>query len=276
MKNRDSILDKTYVSFSVALFVALLFIVFIESLSASNLLRSGISFLFEPVSYNGSEIGGNIREYFANLTKVEEFRKDYNRLKIDVYEKDVNNSYYLLLKEENETLKKQLNLADISKKYLEAKVLSGSNSEYMRINVGSKDGVEQDDVVSVGNMYVGQVVKADLNGSLVKLAASKDSSFEVILTESGVKDAVISSAPTILAKAVAIGGGNSIRVENINVNAVVKDGDIAIINDQKVGAYLVLGYLVGLSDNPASTSRTGYVTPLVDYDSLITVFVNIY
>ncbi|MGI5897652.1 MAG: rod shape-determining protein MreC [Candidatus Dojkabacteria bacterium] len=274
MKSKNSIFDKTYISFIFVFFVTLM-LVLLDSIGVVNPLRKTISFVFEPVSYNGSEIGGRVREYFASLTKMDEFRKDYNKLKVDIYEKDVNNSYYLLLKEENEALKKQLQLADITKKYVEAKVLSGGNSEYLRINVGSKDGVEQDDVVSIGNMYIGQVIKADLNGSLVKLAASKDSRFEVILTESGVKDAVISSSPTVLTKAVVVGLGNSISVENINVNANVKDGDIVVLNDEKIGAYLVLGYLVGLSDNPASTSRTGYVTPLADYDSLITVFVNI-
>jgi hypothetical protein len=34
-----------------------------------------------------------------------------------------------------------------------------------------------------------------------------------------------------------------------------------------------LGYLVGLSENPAATSRSGYVSPILDYDKLITVFV---
>jgi hypothetical protein len=40
-----------------------------------------------------------------------------------------------------------------------------------------------------------------------------------------------------------------------------------------VGENLILGTIVGLSEDPAVTTRTGYVSPAVDYYDLVNVFV---
>ncbi|HOV34834.1 MAG TPA: rod shape-determining protein MreC [Candidatus Dojkabacteria bacterium] len=274
MRKTKSAFDNAYAYISVSILAGIIFIL-LDSIGLATSLRNGISYVFEPVSYDGTKIGTNVKEYLQNFVEMSEFMENYSKLKTDVYEKDINNAYYLLLKEENESLKKQLNLSDISKKYVECKVLGGNDSEYIKINAGSDDGVKQDNVVSIGNVYIGQVIKSDKAGSLVKLPLSKGSNFEVIVTERGVENAAISSSPAVLSKAVAIGTGNGIKVENISADANVKEGDVVVINDEKVGSYLILGYLVGLSDNPASTSKTGYVNPLINYDDLITVFVEI-
>ena len=274
MRKTQSVFDNAYVYISVSILVGVIFVL-LDSIGLVTSLRNGISYVFEPVSYNGVEVGTGIRRYFQNFVKMSEFMEDYNNLKMDMYEKDINNSYYLLLKEENDSLRKQLNLSDVSKKYIACKVLGKNDSEYIKINAGSDDGVKQDNVVSIGNVYVGQVIKSDKTGSLVKLPLSKGSNFEAIITQRGVEDAVISSEVPILSKAVVIGTGNGIKVENMSTDANVKEGDVVVINDEKIGSYLVLGYLVGLSDNPANTSKTGYVNPLIDYDNLITVFVEI-
>ncbi|HOV29506.1 MAG TPA: rod shape-determining protein MreC [Candidatus Dojkabacteria bacterium] len=274
MRKTQSVFDNTYVYISVSILAGIIFVL-LDSIGLVTSLRNGISYVFEPLAYNGAEIGTGVRRYFQNFVKMGEFMEDYNNLKIDMYEKDINNSYYLILKEENDSLKKQLNLSDISKKYVTCKVLGRNDSEYIKINAGSDDGVKQDNVVSIGNVYVGQVIKSDKTGSLVKLPLSKGNNFEAIITQPGVENAVISSEPPILSKAVVIGTGNGIKVENMSADANVKEGDVVVLNDEKIGNYLVLGYLVGLSDNPANTSKTGYVNPLINYDNLITVFVEI-
>ena len=74
---------------------------------------------------------------------------------------------------------------------------------------------------------------------------------------------------------VVVGTADGIRVENISSTAEVKEGDVVLMNDSRVGSHLVIGYLVSISDNPSSTSKSGYVSPIVDYDSLLTVFVKI-
>ncbi len=274
MKRANFILNREYLVLPIGLVFSILLIL-LDTLGFLSFLRTGISFVFEPISYNGKVVGSEVKNYFENFVKLSEFRDEYNRLKIDIYEKDVNNAYYSLLREENESLRKQISLGDLSRKYVTAKTMKSDSPDYLNLNVGDAEDVIVNDIVSWGNMYVGTVIKSDLNGSLVQLASSKGSNLEVIVTEVGVKDAIISTTPVVLSKGVVSGTADGIRIENISMSANVKDGDIVVINDSKVGEYLVLGYLVGLSDNPATTSRSGYVSPLMDYDSLITVFVRV-
>ena len=100
-------------------------------------------------------------------------------------------------------------------------------------------------------------------------------SFEVFVTNIGVEEGKIVQAPTILSKAVVIGAGDYINIENISMNSNVKDGDIVIAMDKRIGEYLVVGRIANLITTPAATSMSGRVTPLVDYDDLMTIFIEI-
>lgn len=274
MKRVGKVLEKEYISLVIAILCVVLTML-LDSLGSLQFLRHGISFIFEPAVYSSSQAGSEGNQYLQAFVKLSEFRNEYNQLKVDVLEKDVNNSYFAILKEENESLKKQISLSDVSQKYVQAKTLYCENVDYINIDVGSEDGVNVGNIVSLGNMYVGQVLKVDLGGSLVRLLSSKESRFEVLITHVGVKDGKIIETPNILSKAVVVGTADGIKVENISSTAEVKEGDIVVMNDPRVGVHLVVGYLVGILDNPSSTSKSGYVSPMVDYDSLLTVFVKI-
>lgn len=274
MKRVEKVLDKEYILLIVAFFVVTA-IILLDSLGALQVLRNSMSFIFEPTIYSSTQAGSSSKKYLEAFVKITEFRKELNQLKIDVLEKDVNNSYYTILKEENESLKKQIALSDTTKKYLKAKALFTESVDYLNINVGSEDGVSVGNIVSLGNMYIGQVIKVDLKGSLVRLLSSKESRFEVLITHAGVKDGKVLETPEVLSKAVVVGTADGIKVENISSTASVKEGNIVIMNDARVGSHLVIGYLVGVLDNPSATSKSGYVSPLVDKDNLLTVFVRI-
>lgn len=255
--------------------VLVVFFLLLDSTAILSPLRRGVSFLFEPVSADAGVVGMGIKEYTQTVTQVSKFKNEFNDMKIEMYEKDINNAYYQTILEEKEALEKQLNLAKKDEKYLTAKVVGRGNVTSLRINVGSKDGVRQGNSVSFGNMLVGLVEVVDEYGSLVVLPYSKSSSFEVFLAPVGVESGVVSESVKVLSKAVIRGTGDHINIENISVNAEVKDGDIVITNDPKIGKYLVVGKIAGLSSNPAETSRSATVVPLVEYFNLMTVFVSI-
>lgn len=260
--------------FLVLVVLTTLFIL-LDSTNLLTPLRSGISFLFEPVSVDASEVAMGIKEYAKTITHISEFKKEFNEMKIDIYEKDVNNAYYHTLLEEKEALEKQMNLAKKDTKFLTAKVVGGDSISSLRINVGKKDGVKKGSVVSFGNMLVGIAEVVDEYGSLVTLPYSKNSSFEVFITPVGVEEGVVTEGVKVLSKAVVKGMGDHISIENISKDVDVKDGDIVVTNDSKVGNYLVIGKLTGLSSNPAETSRSATVLPLVEYSNLMTVFVSV-
>jgi rod shape-determining protein MreC len=272
MKKNGKKISTEYVALLGGILLGVAFLL-LDSLGAVSFLRTGISFAMDPVAYQGSSAGGVVREYLETFIKLNKFRDEYNELTIQVYEQEVESSFYALLKEENESLKKQIALGDLEQKYVMAKILGGIEEDFLRINKGRKDGVAVGDVVSLGHMYVGLIVRVDLQGALVRLATNKASNLEVVVVSGDLDLLRKIKDVKVLTKGIVKGSSDGIKVENMSMNASLQNGDIVVVNDPRVGQYLILGYLVGLSENPAATSRSGYVSPILDYDKLITVFV---
>ena len=274
MKKGTSQLSKEYFLLVFSVFAGVLFFL-MDTLGILSPLRSGISFVVSPVAYEASVIGREGREYLETFIRLREFRDEYNQLSIDIYEKEVENSFYTLLKEENESLKKQIALVGVDQNYIMAKVLNGEEYDFLRINKGESSGVVVGDVVTLGNMFVGIVTGVDRESSLVRLATNRSSNLEVIVVKKGVEEGKVREDISVLARGGVNGSADGIRIENIAMDADISNGDVVVVNDSKVGEYLILGYLVGLSENPAATSRTGYVSSIVDYNRLVTVFVRV-
>jgi len=72
---------------------------------------------------------------------------------------------------------------------------------------------------------------------------------------------------------VVTGDLDKIIIENMGINSNVEEGDLVLIRDDRVGDVLVLGILVNVSSNPASTYKSGEVIGIFDYYSILTVFV---
>jgi len=253
----------------------ILFFLLLDSKGIFSPVRKGISFLFEPVSASAGKIGVSVKDYTETILQISEFKKEFNDMKVEIYEKDINNAYYISLLEEKKALEKQLSVVTKDEKFLSAKVVGKEGISSFRINVGSKDGVRVGSVVSFGNMLVGIVEVVDEYGSLVALPYSKNSSFEAFITPVGVEGGVVSENVKVLSKAVIKGVGDHIQIENISVNAEIKEGDVVVVSDSKVGRYLVVGKITALSSNPAETSRSAVVIPSVEYSNLMTVFVSV-
>lgn len=271
-KKSFTISDKQ--SFFIILIPIIILLILLDSRNLLYFLRNGLSFIYEPVAVSGSQIGKGIKDYFLTFSQISDFRDEYNQMKIDIFEKDINNAYYQTILEEKLALEKQLNMANKEAHYLKAKVV-GYESDSIRINVGSEDGVVVGDTVLLGNMFVGIVHGVDLNGSLVILPYSKNSSFEVFISPSGIENGVVTEKAEVFSKAVVKGVGDHIEIENISSESLVRDGDIVVSNDKKINQYLVIGKIANISSNPAETSRSGNVIPLIDYSDLMTVFVDI-
>lgn len=256
--------------------VVMLLLIFLDGTKVLQPLRAGVSFLFQPISVDGSDLGSKINKKFGIIAQISKFQKEFNQMKLDMYEKDVNNSYFVVLQEERDVLQKQLDLGNKENKYLMAKVLGGERTKSLRLNKGKSDGVNVGDAVSLGNLFLGVVDRVDEYSSKVMLPTAKGSSYEVFITKVGVEQgAVKKDGVQVLSKAVIQGAGDHIRIENISTTSNVEDGDVVVISDPKVGDYLVVGKVVGLSSNPAETSRSGRVEMMLDSRYLMSVFINI-
>lgn len=257
---------------NIMIYISLLFAVIILLLDGFGgglkVIRDGISFVFEPASFQANSAGAQVSGYFQTFVKLDEFRREYNNLKVEVCEKESQYSDYLIIKNENEALKKQIALGNKNVKYVLANVLRDDNVNALLLDQGSESGIKQGDVVTAGNVFVGIVSGVDLKGSIVRLPVDESSHLEVVILKAGQENSA-----KILSDGVVSGTPEGIKIENISMNSEVTDGDVVYINDAKVGGFLSLGYVVALSSNPASTYKIAFVSPILDYDKLMTVFV---
>ena len=276
MKNRKQTkkISNDYIILFISIILSVLFLL-LDTIGSLAFLRNGISYVMDPIDYHANFIGTESRDYFENLVYLDDFRDEFNQMSIDIHEKEVQNSFFVILQEENEALRKQISLRDQEQKYVMVKVLGDRDSEFLRINKGESDGIAVGDVVLLGNMFVGTVVVTDSRGSLVRTPINRATSLEVVVVSGNIDEIRAKESTDILSKGVIRGSSEGIVIENMSMSANLNNGDVVVVNDSRVGEYLVLGYLQDISENPAATSRSGFVEPIMDYEKLITVFVRV-
>ena len=261
--------DRSWIPILTTLVLSVLFLV-VSSVGWINGLRSFLSYILDPIYTTSANVATGVEEYFSTLTNIAQFRDEYNQMKIEIAQYEVDIANYQNLKNENKELLSQLKLQNKEDEYVQSKVLDRIDSDFLIINTGQTDGVQKGNVVLLGNTLIGIVIEVNQYTSKVRLPISKSSFFETYIISS--ED---TSTRNILSRAVSNGSADGIKIENIGMNSGVKNGDIVIVNDSKVGEPLILGNIVGLSEDPATTTRSGYVSPILDYYDLINVFVKV-
>ena len=261
--------DRNWLSIPITFVLSLVLIIF-SSLGWLDTISSGIGYICDPIYTTSSNIANGMKNFFGTLTEISQFRNEFNDMKLQIAQYEIQDLEYQQLKNENIDLKEQLNLGNNENTYVEGAVLDHIETDFMIINIGLSDNVVNGDIVVLGNSFIGIIMDVGQYTSKVRLPISKSSFLEVYITS-----ADENSPQRILSKAVVSGSSDGIKIENIGMNSGVQNGDTVVVNDSKVGENLILGKLVGLSEDPATTTRSGYVSPIVDYYDLVNVFVRI-
>ncbi len=261
--------ERSWLSIPIILLLSIL-LLFLNSLGTFKGVKSTVSYVLGPIYTTSSNLAISLKDFFSTVVNISEFREEYNEMKLQIAEYEVDNLEYQLLLDENSDLKSQLELGNREDRYILAKVLDHIESEYLIVNQGSKKGIKQGDIAVIGDAFVGIVIESGQYTSKIRLPISKSNFLEAYILSSDEED-----SQRILSRAVINGSSDGIRIENIGMNSGVKNGDIVVVNDSKVGENLIVGTVVGLSEDPATTTRTGYVSPAVDYYDLTNLFIRI-
>jgi cell shape-determining protein MreC len=262
-------------NFKIFIFLLITLLVFILGrVEATTFLRDPISFIFQPVAYTSTKWAGAISTWSNALVNASKYIEQYQVCKDEILESRGTQEYTNLVLQENEILKKQLKLSNIENEYAIGTVMKYLSEGTIVIDVGTEDGVSKDDVVTFGNVFIGTVITVDLNSSIVKLPVNKASNLEVAIYPSTIDEGEpLKQDEVIKSSGVVSGGIEGIKIGNININSGVADGDLVVVRDERIGELLILGRVVGLQSNPASTSSLGFISPIYDYTNLINVFV---
>lgn len=237
-------------------------------------IKYPFSYVFSPIHVSGSSAGKRVNNWKEALIDASSYIKEFNNMKEEIAKLKVENSEKLLDYDEYLSLKEQSTFITNEAKYIQAKIISNTSDGSILINVGKEKGIEVGDNVVLGRVYIGMVSDVTLYSSRVKLPLNPSSSFEVVVLPGSInlnKENRIDSM--VKSIGVVIGKSDSILIENLGINSDVKDGDFVLIRDNRVGDLFVLGTLIGVSNNPASTNKSGFVSPIFDYGNILNVYV---
>lgn len=243
-------------------------------------IKSVVGVYAEPVSYWSGTTGKSVNEFFYSITDFGQTEQKYNDLIVEYAKKEAELAQLTLIAEENEALKKQLQLSNPEKKYAEATVMSSGlfdKGDYLLINKGVSNEINIGDVAVLGNIYLGRVSEIGQSTAKILTPYSTRSSLLVGIVNVNLGGVSQEKVQNLIKDAkyyegVALGSISGIRVENIPVKADIPVGSYVFVNDEKVGQYLVLGKIKEVNGSASDASKTAIVEPVIDYNSLKYIF----
>lgn len=263
---------KSYSKFLYLIFSIIL--VLLGQTILGDIIKYPFSYVSSPIHAYGSNSGKKVNNWKEALMDASSYIEEFNDMKEEIAKLKVENSEKLLDYDEYLSLKEQSTFVINESKYIQAEIISNTSEGSILINVGKEKGIEVGDIVILGRVYIGMISDVTLYSSRVRLPLNPSSSFEVVVLPGSIdlnKENRIDSL--VKSTGVVIGRSDNILIENLGINSDVKDGDFVLIRDSRVGDILVLGTLIGVSNNPASTNKSGFVSPIFDYGNILNIYV---
>ncbi|MDY0096780.1 MAG: rod shape-determining protein MreC [Candidatus Dojkabacteria bacterium] len=242
--------------------------------SFGNILKYPFSYIFDPIHIFASDKGRSVSNWGEALLDASSYIEEYNSMKEEIARLKGDSTERILDYEEYKSLKEHISLISSEETYIESRVIYFTDTGEILINKGSDEGLKEGDVVTFGKIFIGTLSQVDRNSSLVRLPTNNSSTYEVVIVPGSIdlkKEFRVDSF--VKSSGVVLGNLESMEIENMGINSNVSDGDTVLIRDERIGDILILGTLVGVSKNPASTHKNGFVSPIFDYSNILTVFV---
>ncbi len=188
------------------------------------------------------------------------------------------------LQRENAELRAQLGSAQLSKtarqqleqllqldaggyRIMAANVIAagGDYSDTVTLDVGSSDGIKQDETVLNGSGFVGTVTQVSEDTSTVQLADDASSVIGVQLQGNGQIGAVTGTGKSM-------SGSPMLRLTLFDANTVLQPGQqvdtYASVGDQPEVPGVPVGTIVSVHSSPGSLTQTALVRPFVNFTAL--------
>ena len=140
-------------------------------------------------------------------------------------------------------------------------------NEKLRIDLGSKAGVEEGMMVVSENIYIGRVNSIGEDYNLVQLPTDLNSKIPVVVKKPG--------GTGIQARGLLVGQlGENLLLDRVLQDEDVRQGDLVVTSGEE--GYLpdlVIGQIKEVKEKTAEVYQQAIVTSLIDYSSLRLVFV---
>lgn len=249
-------------------------------LGLTDWLKSPISFLFDPIEYYGNSAATSIKNIGNLVISISTLHKDNNDLEVENAKLLSENELYEILYQENLALKQELNFGSENSNKIEGTVLNYDTAGYLTVNIGSDEGIKKDQIVTLGNIYIGRVAQVLKGQSKIRLPNNPDSilevgvgrSFELTSSVEELKNDYTQILKKII-HGVMEGSSEGIKILNITNKSDVKVGDYVVVNDEKVGEILIVGIVSEVSTDPTLPEKVVFLSPIINYEELTYLFI---
>ena len=203
---------------------------------------------------------------------VEEVTEENEKLKAKVEELERANNVLQNRTQELSRLQELTKLQEVYKDYpsVAASIIGKDSSDWFAeftINKGSKDGIKTDMNVIADGGLVGIVTKVGYNYATVRSIIDDDSSVSAQFQQT--------QELCIVNGSIDLMEDNELEFSNVNL-AVELEEDMAVVTSRISTKYLpgiVIGYVSSYTTDANKLTKSGYITPAVDFTNLSEVLV---
>lgn len=235
-------------------------------------LRTGVGYVLIPVQSGVNSVGSAIYGEITDLSKLRNAQKENREMKDIITQLTEENTR---LQSEELELNRLRKLFALDQQYgqyekVGARVIANDSSNWFqvfRIDKGSKDGIAVNMNVMAGGGLVGIVTDVGANYATVRSIIDDSSRVSGMAMQSG--DSCIIAGDLTLFKE------GRLRITNVLKDSDLKDGDKIVTSN--ISSLFLPGLLVGyasdITNDSNNVTKSGYLVPAAEFDSLQDVLV---
>lgn len=272
-KKTNEHLKNKYLLAGLSVFCALLIVVSFLNDDLFAPVKQASGFLITPIQKGINGFGSWLFDLTDNFEDAETLRQENAELKARVDTLTEENS---LLVQDKEELARLRELFDLDKQYDEyekvgARVIakeSGNWFQLFTIDKGSNDGIKRDMNVISGGGLVGIVTEVGPNWSTVRSIIDDNSNVSAMVSTTS--DGCIVAGDLRL---IDEGSLNIVKLVDADNKVHVGDKIVTSYISEKFLPGILIGYISELNNDANNLTKSGYITPVVDFRHLQEVLV---
>lgn len=232
-----------------------------------------VGYTLVPFQNGLSKIGGFLTDKAELVAQINDLIQENERLQQQVDELTIENTLLMQEKYELNTLRE---LYALDQKYSEydkigARIIMGGSSNWFNtfvINKGSNDGIQPNMNVMAGSGLVGRVVEVGPNWAQV---------VSIIDDTTNVSATVLSTSDNLIVSGdlKAMGNGYICFSQLVDSDNKVVVGDKVVTSNisDRYQPGILIGHISYIEVDPNNLTKSGYITPVVDFEHLNEVLV---
>ncbi len=235
-------------------------------------VRNGVGYVLTPIQSGINRAGSAVYEKIRNYSSLQEALQENEELKTRVDELSEENGR---LQQEQFELDRLRELYGLDQEYMQyskvgARVIAKDSGDWFhifRIDKGSEDGIREDMNVIAGGGLVGIVTDVGANYATVRSIIDDSSEVYAMAMQSG-SGCVVEGDLTLYRE-------GRLRLTHIAQDGDVKEGDRIVTSNisSRFLPGLLIGYAADISVDSSRVTKSGYLIPAAQFDTLQEVLV---